>query len=128
MPALQFLQDGNDRLSHARLLNVIVGVVACVLSGILVWQGKYSEYYFGLLLLYGAGQQTINKSLDVLGARFGLRGKEADDDGIRAASTDRAGAEGRAGTGRRGADDAVGEDPRGASDGAGKKTPEDASF
>ena len=122
MKLLQFLTDGNDRLSHARLLNVLVGVVACVLSGILVWQGKYSEYYFGLLLVYGAGQQTINKLLDTVGARFGVR-HGGSDEGIRTLPAHGARSPRRATDGRRDGDGPPGEDTRDTWDGAGAKAP-----
>jgi hypothetical protein len=36
----------------------------------LVIMGGFNETYLGLLLLYGAGQQTVNKALDLF-----LKGK-----------------------------------------------------
>lgn len=71
---LELIMDPNGSLSHARFLNLFIGVCACLYCWKLVIMGGFNENYFGLLLLYGAGQQTINKALDLFTSRF--KGKE----------------------------------------------------
>lgn len=62
---LQLVSDKDDRVSHARFLNLFIGVCACLYCWKLVITGEFTETYFMWLLLYGAGQQTINKFLDL---------------------------------------------------------------
>lgn len=67
---IELIQDPSGHISHARFLNLFIGVCACLFCWKLVLTGGMSENYFGLLLLYGAGQQTINKALDLFTGRF----------------------------------------------------------
>jgi hypothetical protein len=59
------LRDGKGNLSHARFVNLLCGCCASLYCWKLVILGGFNETFFGLYLLYGAGQQTINKALDV---------------------------------------------------------------
>lgn len=60
----QLISDSKGNLSHARLLNLLCGVCASLYCWKLVLVGGFNEYYFGLYLLYGMGQQTVNKAID----------------------------------------------------------------
>jgi len=62
---IELICDKDDRLSHARLLNLLVGICACLYCWKLVIMGGFTETYFAYLLLYGMGQQTVNKFLDL---------------------------------------------------------------
>jgi hypothetical protein len=61
----ELVSDKDNRLSHARVLNLLVGVCACLYCWKLVIVGDFTETYFAYLLLYGMGQQTVNKFLDL---------------------------------------------------------------
>ena len=75
-----FLKDPSGNYSHARLIGILVALFACATIVVLSWKSLMTETYFGLFLLYGTGHQTINKFLDIVGARFGLTNKEQKDD------------------------------------------------
>lgn len=75
-----FLKDPSGNYSHARLIGILVALFACAVVVVLTYKSLMTETYFGLFLLYGTGHQTINKFLDIVGARFGFLQKEKKDD------------------------------------------------
>lgn len=76
----EFLKDPSGNYSHARLIGVLVALFSCAVVVVLTYKSLMTETYFGLFLLYGTGHQTINKFLDIAGARFGFSQKEKKDD------------------------------------------------
>ena len=75
-----FFKDPSGNYSHARLIGILVAIFACATIVVLSYKSQMTETYFGLFLLYGTGHQTINKFLDIVGARFGFLNKEKKDD------------------------------------------------
>lgn len=63
---LQLISDDKGQLSHARFLNLVVGLCAALFCWKLVVMGGFNEYYFALFLAYGSGQQIFNKVLDII--------------------------------------------------------------
>ena len=75
-----FFKDPSGNYSHARLIGILVALFACATIVVLSYKSQMTETYFGLFLLYGTGHQTINKFLDIVGARFGFLNREKKDD------------------------------------------------
>lgn len=60
-------------VSHARIIALVVCFSATVFMWRLIALGEMQLDYFIAYLVYGVVHQSLNKSLDVLGAWFGLR-------------------------------------------------------
>lgn len=62
---IQLISDQHNRISHARFLNLLIGVCACLFCWKLILTDEFTTTYFLMLLVYGSGQQTVNKFLDL---------------------------------------------------------------
>ena len=70
---IEFVKDNEGNFSHARLIAVMVGLSATIFMWKLLITGTLNTTYFSYYLMYGVVHQNINKALDVLGAKFGLK-------------------------------------------------------
>lgn len=70
---IEFVKDNQGNFSHARLIALGVGLSATLFMWKLLITGGMNETYFLYFLSYGVVHQNVNKALDVLGAKFGMK-------------------------------------------------------
>ena len=63
---LKAVQDHNNRVSHARILALLVGFSATIFMWVLITTGQMTTEYFIAYLAYGVIHLNLSKSLDVL--------------------------------------------------------------
>lgn len=62
--ALEAIQDPAGRVSHARIISMLVAIAATVFIWKMIITGGMTVDYFIAYLAYGTGHQTLNKFLD----------------------------------------------------------------
>lgn len=72
-----FLEDHNGRLSHARLIAVLVGFSATFFMWKLTVMGELNESYFLYYLSYGVIHMNVSKFLDVMNSWLNRGSHEA---------------------------------------------------
>lgn len=61
---LEAIQDPAGRISHARIISMLVAIAATVFIWKMIITGGMTVDYFIAYLAYGTGHQTLNKFLD----------------------------------------------------------------
>lgn len=62
--AIEAIQDPQGRISHARIISMLVAIAATVFIWKMIIIGGMTVDYFIAYLAYGTGHQTLNKFLD----------------------------------------------------------------